>query len=97
MKWFLAWHGRAFRKTHDLVELGPLCADIDSALEPMMRLAAILTDHAAGRMTIGTSAHQAEYNGLLDVDQNLSFTVRSSSIPSLGCCRTSRRARGLRR
>lgn len=46
MKGFLTWHGRVFRKTHNLVELGAMCADVDSALEPLLRRAAVLTDYA---------------------------------------------------
>jgi HEPN domain-containing protein len=28
IKAFLTWHDRAFRKTHDLVELGAECSDL---------------------------------------------------------------------
>lgn len=46
LKGFLAWHDRPFRKTHDLVELGQACVDIDASLEPLLRRAAPLTEYA---------------------------------------------------
>lgn len=46
LKAFLAWHDRAVRKTHDLVELGQACAEIDGSLEPLLRRAAPLTEYA---------------------------------------------------
>ena len=47
LKAFLAWHDRPFRKTHNLVELGEQCAEIDSSLEPLLRRAAPLTEYAS--------------------------------------------------
>ncbi len=47
LKAFLAWHDRPFRKTHNLVELGGQCAEIDSSLEPLLRRAAPLTEYAS--------------------------------------------------
>lgn len=32
MKGFLTWHGQLFRKTHNLIELGEVCASLDPAL-----------------------------------------------------------------
>ncbi len=46
LKAFLAWHDRAIRKTHDLVELGRECSEIDGPLEPLLRRAAPLTEYA---------------------------------------------------
>jgi len=46
MKGLLAWHDRPFRKTHDLVEIGAQCVEIDSTLEPLLRRAAPLTEFA---------------------------------------------------
>lgn len=46
LKAFLTWHGTAFRKTHNLVELGETCAALDPALEPLLRRAAPLTEYA---------------------------------------------------
>lgn len=46
LKAFLAWQDQPFRKTHDLVELGGLCAALDQTLEPYLRRAAPLTDYA---------------------------------------------------
>ncbi|MDR7523504.1 MAG: HEPN domain-containing protein [Armatimonadota bacterium] len=46
MKGFLTWHGRVFRKTHNLTELGELCARLDPTLEPLLRRASGLTDYA---------------------------------------------------
>lgn len=46
MKGFLTWHSRLFRKTHNLGELGGLCAEIDASLEPLLRRASLLTDFA---------------------------------------------------
>jgi HEPN domain-containing protein len=46
MKGYLTWHGRAFRKTHSLVELGGACAGIDATLASLLRRAAPLTQYA---------------------------------------------------
>ncbi len=46
LKAFLTWHGREFRKTHNLVELGRSCAVLDSSLEDQLRVAAPLTEYA---------------------------------------------------
>jgi HEPN domain-containing protein len=46
MKGFLACHGRVYRKTHNLVEIGEACAAIDPTLEPLLRRAAELTEYA---------------------------------------------------
>jgi HEPN domain-containing protein len=46
LKAFLTWHGQVFRKTHNLVELGGECAEIDTSLEPLLRTAAPLTEYA---------------------------------------------------
>jgi HEPN domain-containing protein len=40
LKAFLAWHDVAFRKTHDLGELGRQCVAINPTLEPDLRAAA---------------------------------------------------------
>jgi len=46
LKAFLAWHDVAFRKTHDLGELGRQCVAINPTLEPDLRAAAGLTEYA---------------------------------------------------
>ena len=46
LKAFLAWHGRPFRKTHNLVELGEACRELDGTLEDLLRQAAPLTEYA---------------------------------------------------
>jgi HEPN domain-containing protein len=46
LKAFLTWHGREFRKTHNLIELGQHGAEVDSDLEPLLRKAAPLTEYA---------------------------------------------------
>ena len=46
LKAFLSWHRVPFRKTHNLIELGEACCDIDQNLEPLLRRAAPLTGYA---------------------------------------------------
>jgi len=46
LKAFLTWHGHAFRKTHNLVELGEACSLIDPTLEALLRRASPLTEYA---------------------------------------------------
>ena len=46
-KAFLALRNSPFRKTHDLVELGLQCGDLDPALGPLLSEAADLTDYAS--------------------------------------------------
>ena len=46
-KAFLTFHQIAFRKTHNLAELGSQCAAVDPTLEPVLREAEELTDYAS--------------------------------------------------
>ena len=46
LKAFLSWHRIPFRKTHNLVELGEACCQIDQSLESLLRRAAPLTECA---------------------------------------------------
>lgn len=46
MKAFLSWHHIPFRKTHNLIELGEACCQIDRSLDPLLRQAAPLTEYA---------------------------------------------------
>jgi HEPN domain-containing protein len=46
-KAFLTLHQIAFRKTHNLAELGSPCAAVDPTLEPVLREAEELTDYAS--------------------------------------------------
>lgn len=60
MKGFLTWHGKAFRKVHDLREIAGAAIEIEPGLEPMLRQAARLSPFAgvfrypteAGRPTV---------------------------------------------
>jgi len=47
IKGFLTFHQIAFRKTHDLTDLGSQCAGVDPTLEPILREAEELTDYAS--------------------------------------------------
>ena len=46
LKGLLSWHDRPFRKTHNLVELGGQCAELEPGLEDLLRRAATLTEYA---------------------------------------------------
>lgn len=46
LKAFLTSQDRRFRKTHDLVELGRSCAEVDDSLESLLRRVAPLTEYA---------------------------------------------------
>jgi HEPN domain-containing protein len=46
LKGFLAWHGRTFRKTHNLSELGQGALEVASDLTDIMHRAASLTAYA---------------------------------------------------
>jgi len=46
LKGFLSWHGRPFRKTHSLEEIGEQCLEIDSTLRPLVDQAGPLTEYA---------------------------------------------------
>ena len=46
IKGFLAWHGRGFRKTHDLREVSGAAIGLDASLEPLLRRAAPLAPFA---------------------------------------------------
>jgi HEPN domain-containing protein len=45
-KAFLTWHGAAFRKTHDLEEVGAACVALDATLTALVRAAEPLTAYA---------------------------------------------------
>ena len=47
LKGFLTFRQIAFRKTHDLTDLGSQCAEADPTLEPLLREAQGLTDYAS--------------------------------------------------
>lgn len=46
IKGLLVWHGRSFRKTHDLREVGGAALELDATLEPLLRRAVRLTPFA---------------------------------------------------
>jgi HEPN domain-containing protein len=46
-KAFLTFHRIAFRKTHDLADLGSQCANVEPSLEPILRQVVKLTDYAS--------------------------------------------------
>jgi HEPN domain-containing protein len=46
LKAFLFWHDVAFRKTHELEELGSACVEIDDSLGDTAETAAVLTPFA---------------------------------------------------
>ncbi len=46
LKAFLAWHDRAFRKTHSIEEIGAACVAIDGTLESLVDRAAPLSEYA---------------------------------------------------
>jgi len=46
LKAFLSWHRVPFRKTHNLIELGEACCQIDPSLDALLRRAAPLTEYA---------------------------------------------------
>ena len=46
LKAFLTWHERAFRRTHDLEELGEDCRAIDGTLAALLEHADVLSDYA---------------------------------------------------
>ena len=47
IKGFLTFRQIAFRKTHDLTDLGSQCAEADPTLEPFLREVEELTDYAS--------------------------------------------------
>jgi HEPN domain-containing protein len=46
LKGFLTWHGRSFRKTHNLEETGEQCLAIDGSLREIIDRAMPLTEYA---------------------------------------------------
>jgi HEPN domain-containing protein len=46
LKAFLTWHQQAFRRTHDLEELGEACRAIDGTLAGLLEQADALSDYA---------------------------------------------------
>jgi HEPN domain-containing protein len=45
-KAFLTWHGRPFRKTHNLEEIGQQCLEVEAELKAVVDPAVPLTDYA---------------------------------------------------
>lgn len=46
LKGFLAWHDQAFRKTHNLEEIGAACQRLDPTLKELIDRAVPLTEYA---------------------------------------------------
>lgn len=46
LKGFLTWYDLPFRKTHNLVEVGQTCLEIDPSLQALLGRAAELTEYA---------------------------------------------------
>lgn len=46
LKAFLTWQGQTHRKTHNLIELGEACSQLDASLLILLRRAAPLTEYA---------------------------------------------------
>lgn len=46
LKGFLTWHGRPFRKTHNLEQIGQQCLEIDATLREVIDQATPLTEYA---------------------------------------------------
>ena len=46
LKAFLSWNDIPFRKTHNLVELGEKCVQLDKTLEALLKSASTLTEYA---------------------------------------------------
>lgn len=46
LKGFLAWHGRTFRKTHNIGELGQAALEVSPSLAVLVRESTRLTDYA---------------------------------------------------
>lgn len=46
LKGFLAWHGRPFRKTHSLEEIGEQCLEVDPTLKALIDRTVPLTEYA---------------------------------------------------
>ena len=46
LKAFLTWHEQAFRRTHDLEELGNDCCAIDETMAVLLEQADVLSDYA---------------------------------------------------
>lgn len=46
LKAFLTWHERAFRRTHDMEELGKDCQAVDGTLASLLEEADVLSDYA---------------------------------------------------
>jgi HEPN domain-containing protein len=46
LKGFLAWHGRSFRKTHNLEEIGEQCLAVDQSLRGVIDQAVPLSEYA---------------------------------------------------
>ncbi len=46
LKALLTWYDAPFRRTHDLLEIGAACVEIDATLEDVVRPAGVLTRYA---------------------------------------------------
>jgi len=46
IKAWLTWHGRPFRKTHDLLEVATPAWELDATLQPPLQEALVLTQYA---------------------------------------------------
>ncbi len=86
LKAWLTWHDRAYRKTHDLGELGLQAVEPEPALEPLLREAAPLTEYAWRFRYPGEAAEPAEVEtnaGLALAERVLAARRLRSDSPSM--------------
>ncbi len=79
LKAFLTWHDRPFRKTHDLVELGGRCVEVDSGLEALLRSA---RTGGGARGERSSAAGSQVPKRLLTLDERLAAPRRSRPRPA---------------
>ncbi len=85
LKGFLAWHGRTFRKTHNIGELGQAVVDIAPELAPLMREGTRLTDYAWKFRYPGAEVEPepGETDGAIGLARRLYETVVSRLPPEV--------------
>jgi HEPN domain-containing protein len=79
LKALLTWHERPFRRTHDLEELGQVCAAIDGALVPLLEEADVLSDYAWKLRYPGTpyAPERAETEAMIGLAQRIFVEIQT--------------------
>ena len=86
LKSFLTWHEQAFRRTHDIEEIGEACCAVDGTLAALVEEADVLSDYAWKLRYPGApyTPNGEEVESMLSLAVRVFEAVKSRLPPELG-------------